>query len=969
MSRTLSRPFSALFSAWTPRRLRRPSDQRRRRWLRATEGLEDRLLLSGNPTYYTVNLLSDTGASSGTDAATGNPSGDLLWAITQANANTNTAGSVIGFDPTVFSTPQTITLSSTLTLSETAGPEVISGPGANLLTVSGNHSVGVFLVNGGVNATIVGMTISHGAPNSNGGGIDNEGTLTVSNSAIADNSVGYNHVGGGIFNDSDGTLTVSNCTITNSSGYSGGGIDNAGTLTVSDSIFADNTSFSGGGGFINEATGAMTVSDCTIADNTGGGYGGGFKSDGTLTVSECTIADNSAWYGGGMTGQYGRMTIVDTTIAGNATVPGSGVYAGNPAGSGGGIFALSGTLTVSDCTIADNSAAVYGGGLWVSSGTATLDNTIVAQNNTDISGGVSSSSAYNLIGTGGSGGLVNGVNGNHVGVANPGLGPLADNGGPTQTIALLPGSPAIDAGSNSLAVLPTTGQPLVYDQRGPGFARIANGTVDIGAFEVQVTNAPVVTLEPANQTVPVGATASFTATASGNPAPTIQWQLSTDGGVTFGDISGATSDTYSFTAGAGQNGDQYVAVFTNSVGFTTSAAATLTVNTAPVVTTNPSNQTVAAGNTATFTVAASGQPAPTVQWQESSDGGTTFVNISGGTADTYSFTAAFGQNGDEYRAVFTNSVGSTTTSAALLTVVQPVTITSTAVQWGTQVSPPLVTQSDGLRLLPAGRSTDFPWLGIDQLQITLSQTEILAAGDVTVSSAVGVNYGPVTVSGSGTSYTITLAQPINEPDRVTITIESALIATYTRQLDVLPGDFNDDGVVNGSDLVGVHNEWLGINGAVPTIFGDINGDGVVSVTDYNDVRKQIGTVLPPVSDPAIAAAPASQSGPPVVQVAAVTPSVTDALTVVAPASQSGPAIVQIAATLPSASAAPIVVTPTSLGSPVIVQIGTSHPPQGAAASQARPRPRAEIQLSGRGSRLGTLTGGKMINQRLIERTY
>ena len=124
----------------------------------------------------------------------------------------------------------------------------------------------------------------------------------------------------------------------------------------------------------------------------------------------------------------------------------------------------------------------------------------------------------------------------------------------------------------------------------------------------------------------------------------------------------------------------------------------------------------------------------------------------------------------EYRAVFTNSVGSVPTGAALLTVTQPVTIMTAAVGWGTQVSPPLVTQIDGLRLLPAGRNTDMPWLGIDEVQITFSEAEPLAAGDVTVSSAHGVNYGPVTVSGSRTSYTITLAQPINQPDRVTITI-------------------------------------------------------------------------------------------------------------------------------------------------------------------------------------------------------
>ena len=76
-------------------------------------------------------------------------------------------------------------------------------------------------------------------------------------------------------------------------------------------------------------------------------------------------------------------------------------------------------------------------------------------------------------------------NGNLVGVANPGLGTLADNGGPTLTIALQPSSPAINAGSNALAVDPTTGLPLSTDQRGAGFPRIVNGTVDIGASEFQ----------------------------------------------------------------------------------------------------------------------------------------------------------------------------------------------------------------------------------------------------------------------------------------------------------------------------------------------------------------------------------------------------------------------------------------------------------------------------------------------------
>ena len=84
---------------------------------------------------------------------------------------------------------------------------------------------------------------------------------------------------------------------------------------------------------------------------------------------------------------------------------------------------------------------------------------------------------------GASGGLVNGVNCNQVGVADPGLDPngLQQNGGPTETIALVSGSPAIDAGSNALAVDPQ-GDPLTTDQRGPGFPRIGFGTVDIAHF-------------------------------------------------------------------------------------------------------------------------------------------------------------------------------------------------------------------------------------------------------------------------------------------------------------------------------------------------------------------------------------------------------------------------------------------------------------------------------------------------------
>ena len=199
------------------------------------------------------------------------------------------------------------------------------------------------------------------------------------------------------------------------------------------------------------------------------------------------------------------------------------------------------------------------------------------------------------------------------------------------------------------------------------------GTATTSAATLTVDFAPTVTTQPASQTVTAGQTATFTAAASGNPTPTVQWQVSIDGGSTFSNISGATSTTLTLSnTAAAQNGDEYQAVFSNSVGTATTSAATLTVDFAPTVTTQPASQTVTAGQTATFTAAASGNPTPTVQWQVSTNGGPTFSNIAGATSTTLTLSnTTTAQNGDEYQAVFTNSVGTATTSAATLTVTRP----------------------------------------------------------------------------------------------------------------------------------------------------------------------------------------------------------------------------------------------------------------------------------------------------------
>jgi hypothetical protein len=155
------------------------------------------------------------------------------------------------------------------------------------------------------------------------------------------------------------------------------------------------------------------------------------------------------------------------------------------------------------------------------------------------------------------------------------------------------------------------------------------------------------------------------AAAVSNPAATVQWQVRAKGSATFVNIPGATSGTLTFVAQATDNGNQYRAVFSNGHSVST-AVVKLTLGVAPVVTLPPADQTVAVGKTVTFTAAVSASPAATVQWQVSVDGGQTYSNIAGATGLRLTFKAQAQQNGNLYRAVFTNPIGKATTAAALL---------------------------------------------------------------------------------------------------------------------------------------------------------------------------------------------------------------------------------------------------------------------------------------------------------------
>ena len=190
------------------------------------------------------------------------------------------------------------------------------------------------------------------------------------------------------------------------------------------------------------------------------------------------------------------------------------------------------------------------------------------------------------------------------------------------------------------------------------------------AAVLTVHRAPFVTTQPASTTVLEGQNAVFEAAAGGTPAPTIQWEVSATAGASWSLISGATAPTLTVSqVKATTNGYEYRAMFKNVVGTAYSEAATLSVQRAPSITRQPASTVVEGGQSATFEAAVSGLPAPRVQWQVSSDGGTTWSAIAGATADTLTIAEAQpAQDGSEYRAIFTNAAGTVTTTAATLTV-------------------------------------------------------------------------------------------------------------------------------------------------------------------------------------------------------------------------------------------------------------------------------------------------------------
>jgi hypothetical protein len=478
--------------------------------------LEDRLA----PATFTVRNTNDSGADS------------LRQAI--IDANTASGPDRIAFDGTVFNTPQTITLTSgELGISDDL---TVQGPGANLLTVSGNNASRVFQVAPGVTVELKDAKLVSGRA-TQGGAIYSSGDLELDNVTLDSSSAigtpgsrsvtGGPGLGGGIYVAS-GNVALSNSTLSNLVAQGGAA-----------RLFPDQSAGANGqGGAIYVASGSVSLSNSTLLNvsargsagtgTSGGGLRGGdgqggaiYLGDGSVTLTNTTLANASAQGGeggagsaasggGGGTGQgggifiaSGTVTLTNATLSGDSAQGGDGGTAnrgGNGGlGQGGGIFVAGGSAVLTNATLSGNSAqggdgaigrttngapgGFSSGGLFNAS-TVTLINTIVAGNqaggsataaDADVAGSVESQ-GNNLVGIadGSTGWVGADLTGTAATPLDAKLATLADNGGPTETMALLLGSKAINAGTTGAGV-------PAKDQRDQ--PRV--GGVDIGAFECQ----------------------------------------------------------------------------------------------------------------------------------------------------------------------------------------------------------------------------------------------------------------------------------------------------------------------------------------------------------------------------------------------------------------------------------------------------------------------------------------------------
>ncbi len=452
---------------------------------------------------FIVNSFTDAPDTNPGDNVSADASGrsTLRAAIMEANAHPGDDSIILGpgtYTLSVFGRAEDAGATGDLDITDQTGGLTIIGAGAGLTVIDAATIDRVFHVLPGASLTLRGVTLV-GGNEVRGGAVLNEGSLTLQDVTLSQNLADF---GGGLFNATGATAEVVQSTIGgpwnatsaqrlgNRARLQGGGVFNEGTLTLDHTTVVGNWASAQGGGVYNRGTALIVDSSIgapsvgmdqygNVSESRGGGVFNAGTGASDLTILRTTVANNWAAADGGGVYNEDQLTIRNSTFSGNFAV-----------GNGGGLLnsdtsTAQGTATISLSTFVLNTVANLGGGI-ANEGFQPVDinNTIVALNSAaaganDVRGGFASS-GFNLIGDGdGAAGFVDGVNGDMVGTTasplTPMVGGLADNGGPTLTHALLPGSPAIDNGNN-------TGGLDDTDQRGAD--RPTDQTSDIGAYEV-----------------------------------------------------------------------------------------------------------------------------------------------------------------------------------------------------------------------------------------------------------------------------------------------------------------------------------------------------------------------------------------------------------------------------------------------------------------------------------------------------
>ena len=425
----------------------------------AVAALALRAGVAANPTIV-VNSAADVHDANPGDGvcetAAGNGVCTLRAAIEEANA-------LAGADTITFSSSLSSPMTFLLSLGELpiTTDLTITGKGESNTIIDASADITpdrVFLIQGGtgISVAISGVTIQNGAP-------------------------APPSFGAGISADSMVTLHLTNATVTHNAAWDGAGISAGGTLTLDHCTISNNTAAVLGGGIYAVTT---TVISSTIEGNSAEHGGGGlYTIGGSVTLRDSTINGNSSTAGGGglRVSSGGTLNLIDTTVTGNfSNSDGGGAYVEGTFG-GGALHAFNATITGNQCGVGQAGCGIFR----ESGGSASIANTILANNYDASKAGTANdcnavvSLDYNLIRTTANC-TITGATTNNINGADPMLGPLQDNGGPTQTEALLTGSPAIDKGNPS-GCTDNFGATLTTDQR--GFIRPINGRCDMGAYE------------------------------------------------------------------------------------------------------------------------------------------------------------------------------------------------------------------------------------------------------------------------------------------------------------------------------------------------------------------------------------------------------------------------------------------------------------------------------------------------------